>query len=421
MTLQRATALLAAAAATVLAAPVNAGERACGPTDFSAPVVYKEKGTVRFAQFNASLNRSSEGALIGDLTNPDNAQAQGIAEIIQRVRPDVILINEFDYDADGTAASLFQTNYLGVSQNGLDPIEYPYVFNAESNTGIFSGIDLNSDGSVGGPNDAYGFGFFPGQFGMLLLSKYPINESKIRTFQLFRWADMPGALLPDNAETAEPGDFYTEESLSVFRLSSKSHWDVPVVIKNRDVHVLASHPTPPVFDDPVIDQNGRRNHDEIRLWADYVGPINGARYIYDDAGVSGGLGNKRFVIMGDQNADPFDGDSFELAIQQLLDHPRVNSDLAPGSSGGVAASLRQGADNLDHLGTPFTDTADFGETPFGPGNLRADYVLPSRAGLITKCGGVFWPQPNEEAFELVGDFPFPTSDHRLVWQDVIVR
>ena len=35
-----------------------------------------------------------------------------------------------------------------------------------------------------------------------------------------------------------------------FRLSSKSHWDVPLSIGGRTVHFLVSHPTPPVFDDP---------------------------------------------------------------------------------------------------------------------------------------------------------------------------
>ena len=147
--------------------------------------------TVRFSTFNASLNRSSEGELISDLSTPDNAQAQAVAEIIQRANPDVLLVNEFDYDANGEAAALFQQNYLGVSQNGVDPVEYPYVYVAPSNTGIPSGLDLNNDGSVGGPNDAYGFGFFPGQFGMVLYSKYPIDTENVRTFQNFLWKDMP--------------------------------------------------------------------------------------------------------------------------------------------------------------------------------------------------------------------------------------
>jgi hypothetical protein len=47
--------------------------------------------TVRFAQFNASLNRNNAGELITDLSTPDNAQAKTVAEIIQRTNPDVLL------------------------------------------------------------------------------------------------------------------------------------------------------------------------------------------------------------------------------------------------------------------------------------------------------------------------------------------
>ncbi len=53
----------------------------------------------------------------------------------------------------------------------------------------------------------------------------------------------------------------------------------------------------------------------------------------------------------------------------------------------------------------------------GPGNLRADYVLPSK-NLKLLDGAVFWPLSTDPLFRLVGVFPFPTSDHRLVWVDV---
>ena len=46
------------------------------------------------------------------------------------------------------------------------------------------------------PDDAFGFGFFPGQFGMAVFSKYPIDVASVRTFQLFLWKDMPGNLHP---------------------------------------------------------------------------------------------------------------------------------------------------------------------------------------------------------------------------------
>ena len=198
--------------------------------------------TVRFATYNASLNRAAAGQLVSDLSTPSNAQARNIAEVLQRVRPDVVLLNEFDYVEDYQAVNLFRTNYLQVSQQGARPIRYPYAFTAPSNTGIPSGFDLDRNGTVGGGNDAYGFGDFPGQFGMVLLSRYPIDQARIRTFQKFLWKDMPGALLPDDAATPQPGDWYSEEILDVFRLSSKSHWDVPVRVSGRTVHVLASHP-----------------------------------------------------------------------------------------------------------------------------------------------------------------------------------
>ncbi|MGD1804938.1 phytase [Dapis sp. BLCC M126] len=378
---------------------------------------------VRFATFNASLNRNEAGQLIQDLSTTENEQAQSVAEIIQRVNPDVLLVNEFDFDTQGIAADLFRDNYLEISQNGIDPVEYPFVYFAPSNTGIASGFDLDNNGEIvttpgvdGYGNDALGFGNFPGQFGMVLYSKYPIVEEGIRTFRNFLWRDMPGALLPDNFDTPEPNDFYSQPELGVFPLSSKSHWDVPINVNGEIIHVLASHPTPPVFDGDE-DRNGRRNHDEIRFWSDYIIPGAGD-YIYDDAGTIGGLnpGNS-FVIMGDQNADPVDGDSFNNAINQLLENPLVNTSITPGSLGGVDATNRQGGESANQLGNPAFDTADFNDEPGNSGNLRVDYVLPSIDREIVETA-VFWPTENDPLFPLVGDFPFPSSDHRLVWADI---
>lgn len=370
---------------------------------------------VRFATFNASLNRNFEGQLVSDLSTTSNAQARTVAEIIQRTRPDVLLINEFDFVEGGHAAELFQDNYLSVGQMGAEPIDYPYYYVAPSNTGIPSGFDLNNNGVVGGPDDAFGFGFFPGQFGMVVFSRYPIDADAVRTFQMFLWKDMPGALLPDDPSTPEPADWYSQEELEAFRLSSKSHWDVPIQVGAREVHFLVSHPTPPVFDGPE-DRNGTRNHDEIRLWADYVTPGPTSDYIYDDDGVHGGLKpGSAFVIAGDQNSDPLDGDSIPGAIQQLTEHPLVNTEVTPDSEGAVEASALQGGANLTHRSDPRFDTADFSDT--APGNLRADYVLP-RVNLRIQDAGVFWPRQDDPLFRLTGTFPFPSSDHRLVWADV---
>ncbi|CAN5159835.1 endonuclease/exonuclease/phosphatase family protein [soil metagenome] len=390
---------------------------------------------VRFATFNASLNRGTAGQLLAHLSDPTvddvfRRQIRNGAEVVQRIRPDVLLVNEFDPLQNGDVGvapgpeNLFRSNFLEVGQMGAAPIDYDHAFIAASNTGVFSGKDLNGDGVVGTTpgtaayaNDAYGFGFFPGQFGMVVYSKYPIAYDDVRTFRKFLWKDMPGNLIPTS--------FYSPDEVEILRLSSKSHWDVPIKIGRKTVHFLVSHPTPPVFDGPE-DRNGRRNHDEIRFWADYITPGKSG-YIYDDEGQRGGLNpGDLFVIAGDQNSDPLDGDSIPGSIQQLLEHPLVNGKLTPESAGAVEATTLQGGINATHESDPRFDTADFADT--APGNLRADYVLP-RKNLKLVSAGVFWPLRSDPLFRLTGvfDFPtwgavggFPTSDHRSVWIDVNV-
>ena len=422
-TLRRKAALLAIAAilATIVAAPIGASA--------ATPVT-------RFATFNASLNRGAAGQALTDLSAPGNAQADAVAEIIQRIRPEVLLINEFDFYAptadhpNGPLVDAFRDNYLEVAHNGAAPIDYPYSFVAPSNTGISSGFDLNNNGvtdTTPGDNaygdDSLGFGVFPGQFGLVVYSQHPIVTADVRTFQHFLWKDMPGALLPDDSTTPAAHDWYDAQELAIFPLSSKSHWDVPIDIDGTVVHFLVSHPTPPVFDGPE-DRNGTRNSDEIRLWADYISGGTSASYIYDDEGVAGGLEpGALFVIAGDQNSDPLDGDSIPGSIQQLLDHPLVNAQRPPASLGGHYWAKAQNVLNDTHRSNPRNDTADFCDTPAfppcsGPGNLRADYVLPS-SELKIKDAGVFWPSADDPLVYLTGTgFPVPSSDHRAVWVDL---
>ncbi|GAA1863173.1 endonuclease/exonuclease/phosphatase family protein [Myceligenerans crystallogenes] len=396
-------------AAVAATAPDDDGAAAAGS---AATTSSSRAKSLRVATYNLSLNRNADGQLVSDLSTGANTQAQVVAEVIQHARPDVVLLNEFDFDAAGRAADLFRENYLEVAQGDARAIEYPYAFVAPSNTGIPSGFDLNNNGVVSGGDDALGFGVFPGQYGMLVLSRYPIDTRHARTFQNFLWQDMPGALLPQDPATGLP--WYTDEELAVLPLSSKSHWDVPVRVGRETVHVLAAHPTPPTFDG-AEDRNGRRNHDEIRFWADYVSGGRTASYVYDDKGRRGGLGRgESFVIVGDYNADPADGDSYDKAIDQLLEHRRIQDPAATSAGAAEAAALQAGA-NTTHTGDPALDTADFADT--APGNLRVDYTLLSR-DLRVRDASVFWPASGEPLSRLTGVYPFPSSDHRLVSVDV---
>jgi hypothetical protein len=215
-----------------------------------------------------------------------------------------------------------------------------------------------------------------------------IEVEQIRTFQRFAWHKMPRACVPVDPDTGR--NWYPPNVWSALRLSSKSHWDVPIRTAGGGLlHVLCSHPTPPVFDGPE-DRNGCRNHDEIRFWAEY---LNGASWIEDDMGNIGGLAkDQACVILGDLNADPDEGDSRDDPIgRYLFSHPRIDASFVPKNQ----ADTREDKLSAD-------DTARWG--------LRVDYVLPS-SGLRLLDGGV------ERHAVKTSDAP---SDHFLVWIEVQV-
>lgn len=375
------------------------------------PVGANSEGRViRVATFNVSMEggnyvgkgRTPSGhELPAALSNSDHPQISNIAEIIQRVRPDIILLNEFDFHSDPAQGVLpFLERYLQQPQAGTEAIDYPYFYQGPVNTGVDSGMDLDRDGKASGTgNDAFGFGLYPGQYGMLLLSRFPIDFESIRSFQLFKWKDMPNNLMA-GMRTQNNELWYPDAVQEHLRLSSKSHWDIPVRINGATVHVLASHPTPPVFDGPE-DRNGRRNHDEIRFWVDYISGEDQAAYVYDDQSNRGGLVDPRFVVLGDLNASMEEGDARREGISALLAHKKVRRGLIPSSDGGRA-------NNADSRFSP-THTASWG--------MRADYVIPSKAGWRAIDAGVFWPAPEDPLRRLVKSRN-SSSDHRLVWMDL---
>ncbi len=363
--------------------------------------------TIRVATYNTSLFDQVDGGVIRRLENND-LKARKIAAVIQTVRPDLILLNEFDYDAVGKAAELFQSRYLAVAQFGQKPIQYPYRFFAPVNTGVLSGFDLNHDGCKNSANDAFGFGQHAGQYGMLVLSKFPIDLTQTRTFQKFLWRDVPGASSPIDPKTGRA--WYPTRVWNQLRLSSKSHWDVLIKTPNTDIHFLVSHPTPPVFDGKE-DRNGVRNRDEIKFWAEYISPTSSMQ-VTDDQARKYRLDNKaHFVIAGDLNADPNDGDGLKPGISLLLNHPRIMSKKAPRSLGAEESSLKLAKGNLTHLGPANEDTGLFFEAV---GNLRIDYVLPS-LGLKLKQQQVFWPKQSDRQHQLI-----EATDHHMVWADLVL-
>lgn len=333
----------------------------------------------------------------------NSLQIKNIAEIIQRINPDIILLNEFDrVDNSHKNIRTFLNQYLAHKQNGQESVRYPYFYQGAVNTGVKINADINHDGkSNQAPADTHGFGYFEGHYGMVLLSKYPINEAEIRTFQHFKWRDMPNALKPIDPDTNQP--WFSEQAWQALRLSSKSHWDIPVNINGKTIHILASHPTPPVFDGPE-DRNGRRNHDEIRFWVDYINGEQG-HYIYDDSGKKGSLAAQQaFVLLGDQNASTINGNAIAVegsqGIYALLNSDKIQ-DPMPSSLGGKQHDTNN-------------KSAKYYTAHWG---MRPDYVLPSTYGFTLIDSGVYWPEKQQESYRLIKNRQ-ASSDHRLVWVDV---
>jgi hypothetical protein len=359
--------------------------------------------TVRVATYNASLYGKQADEVRDRLSDGRDEQAAKIATIVQTVRPDVLLINEIDFDPSAGLTNTLAEKYFAVSQGQLQPVVFPYMLALPSNTGVASGLDINGDARIGGPQDAWGYGVYEGQYALAIFSRFAITEDAIRTFQKFRWQDLPDAMRPIDPGTGRP--YHTDEIWSKLRLSSKNHVDVPIRIGARALHVLASHPTPPVFDG-LADHNGCRNHDEVRFWIDYLRG-EAATYLVDDRGVAGGLpADESFVFLGDLNADPQDGDGRRESIVRLLEHERV-VDPQPRSLG-AAEAARSNASGANGGGDPALHTAIFGRGR----SLRLDYALPSRS-LKVIGSGVHWPHSGDRESRGID-----ASDHRMVWVDL---
>lgn len=420
--------------------------------------------TLKIATYNLSFDRNTfaqlvtemqvepaqqqalvEAYLAGKIEQKDKTLAQNViqirnvAAVIQHNRPDVLMMAEFNNDGTGEDTSAligFQNNYLSVAQSrqgaggepDLEPIHYPFAKAYATNTGLLSEFDLDNNGQKGQlPGDAWGFGFYHGQYAFALLSMYPIDASQTRTFQHFKWKDMAGAENPkiticDGSQKIPQGmvcgdAWYSDAEWQQVRLSSKNHVDAPIVIPTADgdqvIHLLMSHPTPPVFDPG---KNQQQNAAEVQFWHHY---IQNQPYFYDDAGKTGGLANnERFVIMGDLNLDPVAGDGLSEIMQALHADPLLNQKVTQGtlypSSLGAAEFAAQRSSTHPH---PQRITSTFG--------LGVDYALPS-ANLTVIDSGVYWPASDQVGYRLMndsrlgryGDGKDVSSDHRLLWVEV---
>ncbi|WP_333817833.1 endonuclease/exonuclease/phosphatase family protein [Tabrizicola sp.] len=323
------------------------------------------------ATWNAGLDRKGPGLLVQDLARGGDPQTAAVVRVLAVLDADVILLTSVDYDRGGVALRLLAEKLAAAG------VDYPYRFAFRPNTGMQTGFDVDGNGRLGDPRDAQGFGWFSGNAGMAILSRLPVDQAGARDFSGFLWRDLPGGLSDDPPELA-----------SVQRLATTGFWDVPVETASGPLHLLAWHATPPVFDGPE-DRNGRRNHDEAAFWR-----------LFLEGGLPMSPPEGPFILLGDGNLDPADGDGLREGIAGLLAHPALQDPAPKGQ-----------ADRKDpgQSGDPRLDTVLYPDL----GGLRLDYVLPS-AGLTVKDAGVLWPAAGDPA---LADLT-AASHHFPVWVDI---
>ncbi len=329
---------------------------------------------LRLATWNAELSRFGPGLLLRSLEGNKDPQAAAAVAVIGALNADVILLTGIDYDARGAAVQALADRLAKAGHR------YPYTLALRPNTGIATGLDLDGNGKRGEAREAQGYGRFAGQAGMALLSRLPILTDQVQDYSAFLWHDLPGNLMPQGTPA---------EVRAVQRLSTAGHWAIPVQLPDgRALTLLAWYATPPVFDGPE-DRNGRRNHDEAAFWLHLLaGDLPFA------------APQPPYVLLGQPNLDPMDGEGLPAALQALLASPRLQDPAPRGTN------PRQDA---GQHGDPALDTALYDKI----GGLRVEVILPS-PDLTVTASGVLWPP---EADPLTPALQ-AASHHRPVWVEL---
>jgi hypothetical protein len=324
--------------------------------------------TLRIATYNAELTAKGPGLALQDLQRGSDPSQRAAAAVLTALNADVVLLTGIDYDLHGQTLAAFAAKIGGVP--------YPYLLALRPNTGVATGLDLDGNHRLGEPRDAMAYGRFAGQAGMAVLSRLPIDAEHIRNFSGFLWRDLPGNLaLPDTPAGQ--------------MLSTSGHYEVPLLLPNgRSLRLLAYYATPPVFDGPE-DRNGRRNHDETAFWLQLL-----------DGTLSQPPPEKPFVVLGQPNLDPADGEGLPDAVQALLTSDKLQDPAPRGNSFTPDQSQR---------GDPALDTALYDKI----GGLRVEVVLPSR-DLTVEAAGILRPPPDDPMAKILTE----ASRHWPVWVDL---
>ena len=121
--------------------------------------------SLRIGFWNTELSRKGPGLLMRDILRGADPQVSGVLRVIDTLDADVLVLGGIDFDAGGLALAALNAELAK---------PFAYLRALRPNTGLPSGFDLDGNGRRDEARDAIGFGAFPGQGGMAILSRLPI-------------------------------------------------------------------------------------------------------------------------------------------------------------------------------------------------------------------------------------------------------
>lgn len=363
-----------------------------------------ERAGLRIAQFN--IRELSTAKLL----DPKSTQVKAATEVIARFRSDILCLNEIQYDLAGVPdaglpgdpgqplpeAFAIDGDPAGNANRLASRIAEVAPDLAYDHTALFLG---NSGVAFAGDTDdelfqMRGFGEFPGRFNTAVLSRLPIRFDQIRVISDFPWRALPGNRIAE-----------MEAALGItvpddFPLFEKGLHIVPVELEDGDLlHLVLLHPVSSGFND----LNPFRNADELAALAMFLsGELPDVEPLPEDA---------LFVVIGDLNSDPEDGES-PGSVEPVFGHERVVAHFPVGDGGEAGTNPEHNTflSGCGREGQPIVTN------PKSKLQLQLDYLLPSVTLGKPLASGVFWPHHKKAADDYA--LACRASDHRYVFIDV---
>lgn len=361
-------------------------------------------GTWRIAQFN--LRELSTDKIVAT----SHPQVDAAAKIVARFHPDVVCLNEMQFDIANVptsgmpGAKSAKPGTFSTAESNATRIAariaaenpeaiYPYALITVGNSGFaWSGPRPSTEPG----SDWYslrGWGEYRGRFNTIVLSKFPIVTDQVRIITDVAWDAIPknsiAQMKTDTGLDVPAGYPVFEKSLNV----------IPLDIHGKTTYLVMSHPTAPAF----WSINPYRHEDELRALALFLdGQLPGVESVPQGS---------PFVLIGDLNADPEEGDSRPGAIARVLAHDR----LEPWFPEGAGTMGKNPTFNTYVSGCGKGDGSSVGD-PSSRFQMQIDYILPSKEIGRAQGGAVFFPNRAESQEDF--DLACRASDHMFLYVDL---